>query len=197
MNFFSSDLHFGSEQTIVADNRPFKNVKAFEKFVIKTWNKQTTKDDTIWVIGDFVSYNKHDRVSWEESIRIVKKFKAKINLLLGNNEERIIKNCFDSNFEEFRKYCIGVGFNDVFTTTYLEFKSHRFYLVHKPKHSVKDAINLFGHEHNAMGLYTPYGFNIGCDINHFRLHSEDDIMHLLEMKEKYWDKDDNFTFTLK
>ena len=52
-------------------------------------------------------------------------------------------------------------------------------------------MNLFGHSHRAIGLYTPYGFNVGCDLNHFRLYSENDIAHLLYMKNEYWDKDAN------
>ena len=40
MNFFTSDLHLGSNQALKNDNRPFKNAKIFEKFLIKTLNKQ-------------------------------------------------------------------------------------------------------------------------------------------------------------
>lgn len=69
--------------------------------------------------------------------------------------------------------------------------NQKFYLIHKPKQHKENVLNLFGHSHRAIGLYKPFGFNIGCDLNHFRLYSEKDIQHLLNMKEKYWDKDDN------
>lgn len=52
LKFFTSDIHLGNATTVLADGRPFKNDKEFEKFLIKTWNKQAKKGDTIYVIGD-------------------------------------------------------------------------------------------------------------------------------------------------
>ena len=43
MNFFTSDLHFGSNQTIKMDNRPFKNAKHFEKITLKIIKKLKNK----------------------------------------------------------------------------------------------------------------------------------------------------------
>ena len=61
---------------------------------------------------------------------------------------------------------------------------------------IEDVINLFGHSHRACGLYKPFGFNIGCDLNHFRLYSEKDIEFMLFMKNKYWDNDKNLNMKL-
>ena len=52
-------------------------------------------------------------------------------------------------------------------------------------------LTLFGHSHNAMGIYKSFGFNIGCDLSHFHLYDENDIMHFLDMKTNFWDKDEN------
>ena len=49
-------------------------------------------------------------------------------------------------------------------------------------------LTLFGHLHRSCGLYKPYGFNIGCDLNHFRLYDENNIKKFLTMKKEYWDK---------
>ena len=45
MNYFTSDTHLGSIHAIIRENRPFKNSKSFDKYIIKLWNKQTTKQD--------------------------------------------------------------------------------------------------------------------------------------------------------
>ena len=37
----------------------------------------------------------------------------------------------------------------------------------------------------------PFGFNVGCDLSHFRLLDEKDILDYIEMKNKYWDRDKN------
>lgn len=63
--------------------------------------------------------------------------------------------------------------------------------MHKPIEYNKDMKNLFGHVHRSCGLYKPWGINIGCDLNHFRLYSETDIDFLFKMKNKYWDTDKN------
>ena len=191
MNYFTSDLHFGSNDTITFDNRPFKNYKQFQNKIIKQWNKMMNKEDTLYVIGDFLDYHEDTKESWKVTLNLITKIKPKVILILGNNEERVIKNIFNNNFEEFRKYCISIGFNDVLETHQITIKDIPFHLVHKPKHKKDNILNLFGHSHKALGLYKPYGFNIGCDLNNYKPYSEDDIMVLVEKKEKYWDKDIN------
>ena len=113
MYFFTSDTHFGDDGVIKQDLRPFKNAKQFAKVLINTWNKQAKKDDTIFVIGDFVDCDGDGYDSWKQSLLLVKKIKAQVVLILGNNEERVIKYYFDNDFEKFKEYCLNVGFKDV------------------------------------------------------------------------------------
>lgn len=189
MKFFTSDTHFADNKTLQIDMRPFKNSKQFDKYVIKTWNKQTTKEDTIYVIGDFVDCDGCGYDSWKKSIQYVKKLKASVVLILGNNEQRVIKYYFNNDFNEFKKYCLALGFKDVFENLIVKIKDIDFYLTHKPFNYNQNMLNLFGHTHRSGGLYKPFGFNVGCDINHFRLYSENDILYLLSLKEKFWNKD--------
>ena len=196
MFYFSSDIHFSDKDTLLNDNRPFKSTKQFDKFIIRTWNKQTKKDDTIYVIGDFVDCNGEGHDSWKKSILYVKKLKANVILILGNNEERVIKHYFNNNFEEFKKYCLSIGFKEVYKNLTISLNGITFYLVHKPKDYKKGYLNLFGHMHRSGGLYKPFGFNIGCDLNHFRLYNEKDIEHLLYMKEKYWNTDKSLNISI-
>lgn len=191
MLFFISDAHFCDKETLILDNRPFRSTKKFDKTVIKIWNKQANKNDTIYFLGDFVDCNNSQSSSWKKSIKYVSRIKAKVVLIIGNNEARVIKYFFGDNFEKFRDYCLQVGFKDVLKDCELNVRGYNFYLVHKPKDCKKDILNLYGHVHRSGGLYKPFGFNVGCDLNHFRLYSEDDIMHLMRMKEEFWDKDKN------
>ena len=77
--FFTSDLHLGSNQVLKNDNRPFKNANTFKKFIIKTWNKQTSKNDTIYVIGDLFDCHSQTKNDLETQIKFVKKNKSKNN----------------------------------------------------------------------------------------------------------------------
>lgn len=189
MYFFSSDTHFSDESTLKVDMRPFESTQAFDDFVIKTWNKQTTENDTIFVIGDFIDCDGEGFDGWKQSILYVNQLKANVVLIIGNNEERVIKYYFDNNFEKFREYCLNVGFKEVYKNLTISMRGVEFYLTHKPAGTKQDMLNLFGHTHRSGGLYRPFGFNIGCDINHFRLYSEADIFHLIDLKKKFWDKD--------
>lgn len=191
MNYFTADLHFADEDTLITGNRPFKSIKEYDKFMIKQINKTAKKDDIVYVIGDFFDCNKDtDNISYKIAETYVKKLKPKIILITGNNEERIIKYFFGGSFEKFREYCLGLGFIDVQKSIRLDFGGREFYLVHKPKDTNPNFINLFGHIHDG-GAYRSYGINVGVDANHYRLWDEADILYFVYLKEKYMNNDVN------
>ncbi|MBE7082554.1 MAG: hypothetical protein E7378_02605 [Clostridiales bacterium] len=191
MNFFSSDLHFGNDQALKVDARPFKNIRQFEKYVVKLWNKQTTKNDNIWIIGDFVDYHKNQDCNWQRGLAMVKKLKANVHLIIGNNEEKLIKASFDGSFDKFMEYCLKLGFKTIAKDGYVKNKKEEFYMTHKPINHHKSMLTLFGHSHRSMGVYKSFGFNIGCDLNHFRLFTEQDLHNFVKLKSEYWDEDEN------
>ncbi|MBE5746052.1 MAG: hypothetical protein E7359_02060 [Clostridiales bacterium] len=182
MIFFTSDCHFNDYEVIKREFRPFKTTKECDKYILKTWNKQAKKGDTIYVIGDFISYGSRHRDLYKKGILNIKKIKANVVLLLGNNEERLIKAEFDNCFENFKKYCLNLGFKDVKKDEFLEFNDKKFYLTHEPQNHKDNYINLFGHIHKLGGLFKPFGINIACDMNFLQLYSLDCIFELLSIK---------------
>lgn len=189
MLFFTSDTHFACKDTLKSENRPFKTCKQFEDFVVEAWNKQAKKRDTIYHLGDFVSYNQKDTKSWKNGLAVVKRINAKVILVIGNNEQRLIDARFGGSFEDFQKYCINLGFADVKKSEFLVLQGKKFYLNHHPINHKQGYVNLFGHTHRATGLWKPFGLNVCCDLNHFYLFSEKEIFRLLEAKTKWWDLD--------
>ncbi len=189
MYFFTSDTHFGCDEILLRENRPFKNMEDFKDSVFQFWNSQAKATDTIYHLGDFVNYNKTNKLGWQKALEEVKQINAKVILIIGNNEQRIIEEFFDKNFEKFRQYCKGIGFFDVKQDDYIEFNNEKFYLNHFPRNHKENYINLFGHTHRTTGLWKPYGLNVGCDLNHFYLFSENEIERLLSLKTRYWDDD--------
>ena len=59
--FFTSDLHFNAQRTIDISKRPFKTPEELNKALIKNWNETVSKDDTVYILGDFgdLSYAKY------------------------------------------------------------------------------------------------------------------------------------------
>jgi len=143
MYYFTSDLHFGDETTMKVENRPFKSVKQMNRILIKNLNKVLTKNDILYVIGDFLDCDDETKTSWSDVSDLPKKIKAPVILIMGNNEERIVKYFFNNDFEAFRKYCIENGFKDVKQDDYIKMNGKDFYLVHKPTQYKKNYINLF------------------------------------------------------
>ena len=196
MFFFTSDTHFYNEEELLFDFRHFKNSKAFDRHVLKIWNKQAKKGDTIFVVGDFVDCDGAGYGGWKKALSYVKKIKAQVVLIMGNNEERVVKYYFDNNYDKFREYCLNLGFKDVQKDMTLTFNGQEFFLTHKPINYKKGVFNLFGHTHRAGGLYKPFGINLCCDLNHFWLYSEKDIQYLMNLKKDYWDKDENLNMKI-
>ena len=54
MNYFTSDIHFSDLATFINDDRPFENLKEYDEFIIKLWNKTMTKNDTLYIVGDML-----------------------------------------------------------------------------------------------------------------------------------------------
>ena len=50
---YIADLHFGDENIIAYDNRPFLSVSEMNEALIERWNRVVGKDDLTWILGDF------------------------------------------------------------------------------------------------------------------------------------------------
>ena len=189
MYFFSSDLHLGDGDTIKREARPFASVEEFEEQFVANVNQVACEDDLLYILGDwFNCYNHTRQMPPSDPVAIIKRLKPKVVLIMGNGEERMVRNIFGS-FEAFRNYCLEAGFLDVLPDCELTFGGRQFYLNHFPRNHRDGFINLFGHTHRGTGLWKPYGLNVGIDLNHFRPFSENDIMELVDTKENWWDID--------
>ena len=190
MRFFTSDSHFtliDEKDTIKRDFRPFKTVKQMNRAILKCWNKQAGKDDIIYHLGDFSNFNKVDNESYKTTLKFVKKIKAKVILIIGNNEEYIIHHVYNDNYEEFKKFLLDCGFFNVIRGgIYIEIQGQKFYLNHFPKNHKDDAENLFGHIHGTV-FVKKYGFNVGVDNHYFKLFSESEILELVS-RRKFFDE---------
>ncbi len=182
MKYFTADSHFSLYDyhgAIARDFRPFKSCKQMNRKIIRIWNKQAKRGDTIYHLGDFSNFNKTDESSYKITMKYVKKLKAKVVLVLGNNENRILEREFNGDYEAFKNFLLSCGFADVVKEgMYIEIDDKKFYLNHFPKNYKKDAINLFGHIHGT-GFVKRYGFNVGLDNRYLRMFSENDIIEMV------------------
>ena len=193
MNWYTADTHFGADakDILIREMRPFADPDGYTREQVRIWNGQVSPDDTVYVLGDFCNYNdtEHD---YRSGLAVSRQIGAHVILLTGNAEERVIRSRFGGSFERFREYCLGdpgFRFEDVRKNAYVSIGGRRFFLTHRPADHDPQCLNLFGHTHRAGGLWRSYGFNVGTDLNHFRLFNDQDVLALLAQKKDYWDHD--------
>lgn len=63
MIYYIGDLHFGHENVIKFDRRPFSSVEEMDKTLIERWNRKVSKEDVVYVVGDF-AYRNEKPFSW-------------------------------------------------------------------------------------------------------------------------------------
>lgn len=192
-SWYTADTHFGMDSQGIIDRemRPFRDIAEYTDEQVRIWNEQAAREDTIFVLGDFCNYNATEK-DYLSGLAVSKRIDARVVLLLGNSEERVIRAHFGGDFEKFRDYCLhepAFRFADVKKNAYTTICGQRFFMTHKPTDHDPQCLNLYGHTHRATGLWRPYGFNVGVDLNHFRLFGDEDIRNLLEQKNDYWDHD--------
>lgn len=187
--FFTSDTHFGANGIIEREHRPFKNANEYAEEQIGIWNGQTKEGDIIKHLGDWASYNDREQDGWYEAFKLVEKVNATVDLILGNNEYRLIEQVYHGDKKKFIRDLQNLGFRYILDNELIQLGNEKVYLVHRPSEHSKEYLTLFGHVHRSCGLYKPFGFNVGTDLNHFRLYAEDDIKWLEFEADKFWRKD--------
>lgn len=128
--FIISDTHFGHENIIRYENRPFRNSNEMNRYIINKWNNVVSKNDLVYHLGD-VSF-----MSRESTKNILNKLNGRIVLVAGNHDLKLL-NWYRNlgRFEMVSPYPIIV---DKFAI-----------LSHEPLYLQKDSVyaNIYGHVH--------------------------------------------------
>lgn len=163
--FFISDTHFGHENVIHFDRRPFSSIEEHDEALIQKWNNQITDNDVVWILGDF-SWKNHDK-----TIEILSRLRGRKCITLGNHDQVIAKNRDIAKF--FDEVCpFGKE---------LQVNNKMVVLSHYPMPCFKNAYHgwehFYGHIHNGKdvpvieeaksNLSKLYGmpwpmYNVGC-----------------------------------
>ncbi len=92
--FIIADTHFGHENIIKYENRPFNNVEEMNDRLIQLWNSTVSKDDLVYVLGDFTLSRRKVIIS-----ELVKKLNGRKVLIMGNHDTRKPKDFIECGFE--------------------------------------------------------------------------------------------------
>jgi len=91
-NFYIADTHFGHRNCIKFDSRPFETIEEMDEEIIKRWNSVVTKEDHVYILGDFAFRNGRDVSSYANAI------KGHLHLIYGNHDKRTehYASCFET-----------------------------------------------------------------------------------------------------
>lgn len=81
MIFYIADTHFGHENILHMDSRPFPSIEAMDKALIENWNSRISDNDTVYVLGD-AFFGKETR-----SIEIMEQLRGHKHLIQGNHDK--------------------------------------------------------------------------------------------------------------
>lgn len=142
--FFIADTHFGDENIIRYENRPFKNVNEMETAIIEAWNNVVGSEDTIFVLGDFSAFS-----DVESNRSIIDRLCGRKYLIMGNHDRLTPEEWRQCGFEFVSRYpVIYEGF---------------WMLSHEPLYvnSNMPYANIFGHIH-ASDMYKDFSEHSFC-----------------------------------
>lgn len=153
--FFTGDLHFGHENVIRFDNRPYKSVDEMNEDLIQKWNNKVSPGDIVYVLGDLIwkTYN-------ESAADLIKRLNGQIILIKGNHD-RFLHNAKAkkalSGIKDYDLIDVTLNNNDikkVFLSHYFTpFYNSHFY----------GGIHLHAHSHNTQEHFEE--LRIAKDLN--------------------------------
>lgn len=138
---FISDLHFGHNNIIRFDNRPFQSVEEMDETLISNWNNKINKNDTVYILGDISWYSK------DKTAEILSTLKGNKYLLTGNHDNKLIKHdIIKKQFVEISPYMeIRIPYNNIQNQQVI--LSHYFIPLYNGIY--RGAIHLYGHSHTT------------------------------------------------
>lgn len=139
--FVIADLHFGHENIIKYESRPFNNRIEMDKRLIELWNSMVGKNDVVYILGDF---------TLSRSKSIIKNLLDLLNgrkvLIMGNHDTRKPKDYIECGFVYASRKPIMVEPGVI--------------LMHKPfddaNYIMPNYIYFFGHVHSNKTLMDKY-----------------------------------------
>ena len=166
--FFTSDLHFGHENVIGFDNRPFATVEEMDAELIRRWNEKVGKGDLVYVLGDMIWKTRNG-----DAENLIRSLNGQIILIKGNHDRFLhnakVKNTL-AGVKDYDDICVkledGTDCRVILCHYYIP-----FYIGHRYQ-----AIHLHGHSHNTKEYlieetikrklaeegFVTRSYNVGC-----------------------------------
>jgi calcineurin-like phosphoesterase family protein len=177
--YFTSDLHLGHESIMQHCNRPFKTVEEMDKTIIDNWNSIISKDDIVFIIGDFCWRMGSQSIAWYIDRLLGNKI-----LILGNHD----RGKFPSTLTTYDGF-INIKIVDPDGIDGVEKGYQRITLCHYPMlswyQSHRGAWQLFGHWHNVVA--TPQVFKERAEEFEVKQYLKEEYIYMDRIRRNQYD----------
>lgn len=180
--FFTSDLHFGHENAIRFDNRPFQTVEEMDAELIRRWNAKVGKGDLVYVLGDMI-WKSHNG----DAEQLIRSLNGQIILIKGNHD-RFLHNAKAKNalagVKDYDDICVtlkdGTKRRCILQHAFVPmYYGHRHQAIHLHGHSHQTEESVFEFMIQALlreqGL-KPEIYNVGCMYWNYEPVTLDEIL---------------------
>lgn len=136
-NLYISDTHFGHDNVITFDGRPFKSIEEMDQKIIENWNDRTEKNDSVYILGDFC---------WKKEpvwLSILDQLNGSKFLIKGNHDNLNMSATLKSKFAWIGDY------REVKDSGFRLCLSH-FPMPFYKRNMDPDVYMLYGHVHNSF-----------------------------------------------
>jgi len=172
--WFSSDHHFGHENILKYENRPFENIYTHDEVLIKNWNNYVKKDDIVFYNGDIFLGKDRNYLR-----KILYSLHGKIHYIFGNHDKIIRKDLLcQERFESCGDYS-EVNINKEYNIVLMHYAMR----VWNKRHY--GAWQLFGHSHGNLQEDSSRSMDIGIDCAYKRLDGKIEDYRPISFTEVY------------
>ena len=169
MKYFTSDLHFGHKNIIKYEDRPFSSVEEMEECIIYKWNNKVSKNDEVYILGDF------GFVNGKKANELLDRLNGRKFLIRGNHDSFLKDKKFDKTKFEWIKDYARIKDGDNIICMF-----HYPIAVWDEQHH--GSIHLYGHVHSNKDNHHPLivhldnAYNVGCDVHNFEPVSLEELL---------------------
>jgi len=169
MDYFTSDLHIGHNSILEYCNRPFENIEHHDELLIKNINDTCGKDDTLYILGDFV-FMRDKRKLYDVHGAIA----AQVVLIFGNHDHKKTRKADCFQWSGYYKELKG--------EYHMILQHYPLLLWNRSKHG---SFMLHGHCHGELDGYNKsyYRLDVGVDSHGFKPWSKKEIIEEMEARD--------------
>ena len=189
--FFTSDLHFGHENVIRFDKRPWNTVEEMNQGLMERWNRKVQKGDLVYVLGDLF---------WKGDSKMVLEYLNNLNgqiYMIKGNHDRWLHNAGVKNrlagVKDYLDTDVplkdGMKRRVILSHYFIPFYNGHLY----------NAIMLHGHSHNTeeyeaeekmkvwlnQNGFPCRAYNVGCMHWNYEPVTLDEVLERSDEYEKY------------